>query len=152
VERSRGWFVNSAVGGEVLDSLLSQPSFKLHRYNYWRLDSAFFALPATPVTQTLAEPERAVFDVRATGPGAVLFSELYFPGWQALLTNDGNTVSIPVLPTANGCRAVGIPAAGNYRLTVWFNSRSYNWGVVVSLASSAAWLMLFTLTRVAKRR
>ena len=149
--RSGGWFVDSADGGETLDSLLNPRSYKIHRWN-WTLDNAFLGLPATPVTRTRAKPERSDFQVHATGPGVVLFSELHFPGWEASLSNGSRTVSVPVLSTANGCQAVRIPAAGDYQLTLKFDSPTFRRGIVVSLTAGAVWIMLLILTRLVARR
>ncbi len=82
--------------------------------------------------------------VSTPAPAYLLLSEVYYPGWRAMV--DGQ--SVEVLQADYLFRAVYVPA-GDHDVRLWFAPRS----VCVGLAVSAvAWLALCVLTVRAFRR
>lgn len=80
--------------------------------------------------------------VQASGPGYLVLSEVYYPGWQA----EVNGRPAPVLRANYAFRAVAIPAAGTYRVHLRYAPRSFRVGAALSLLTAAfllgggAWL------------
>jgi hypothetical protein len=100
-----------------------------------------FRVPAEPVQQTESEPEHVAFRIHAPSPGAVFISTLYYPGWQATLTTNSHSETVPLLTPA-GCQAVTVPAAGDYTLDLSFRSSAFERGWRISVASACAWTVL----------
>ena len=96
-------------------------------------DSAVISLTSyTPneLTYTYSAPEEAL----------AVFSEIYYPGWNAWLDAD-RTQSVEVLRADWTLRAAVLPA-GEHTLTMRFEPTSYKTGERVSRASSALLILL----------
>ena len=81
------------------------------------------------------EPNRLVYKVSTPKDGVVVFSEVYYPGWQA--TIDGQPVDIARADYI--LRAMNVPA-GEHTIEMWFNPQSIH--VTESIAYVALALLL----------
>jgi hypothetical protein len=81
--------------------------------------------------------------VHASGPGYLVLSEVYYPGWRA----EVNGQPAPVLRANYAFRAVEIPDAGLYRIRLRYAPPSFLAGAALSamtalcLAGGGAWLL-----------
>ena len=78
---------------------------------------------------TSYEPNRLVYKTSSAKDGVVVFSEIYYPGWQ--VTIDGQPVDI--------ARVMNIPA-GEHTIEMWFDPQSIH--VTESIAYAALALLL----------
>jgi hypothetical protein len=76
------------------------------------------------------EPERVVATVAAPAEGWLLFSDAWYPGWEA--TVDGQPA--PVERADILFRAVAVPA-GEHRVELVYRPASFRWGAVISLGA-----------------
>jgi hypothetical protein len=88
------------------------------------------------------EAARVVVEVELSGPGWLVLSDTYYPGWEA--TVDGQPTPIY---QANACvRAVRLPE-GRHEIVFRFRPRSFYWGALISGFSgallAAAWVTLY---------
>jgi hypothetical protein len=83
-------------------------------------------------------------NVRAPVDGYVVFSDVYYPGWQA--TVDGTPVAL--LRANYIFRAVPV-SAGEHQVRMWFAPRTWHVGLIVS---GLTWLGLLVWTAVALRK
>jgi len=81
------------------------------------------------------QPERIIVDVDAAADGYVVFSEVAYPGWQAMV--DG--VPVPIERANFAFRAVRVPP-GTHRVELVFEPTTWRLGLAISLASVAALL------------
>ena len=84
---------------------------------------------------TSYEPNRLVYKASTPKDGVVVFSEIYYPGWQA--TIDGQPVDIA--RTDYILRAINVPA-GEHTIEMWFDPQSIQ--VTESIAYAALALLL----------
>lgn len=84
---------------------------------------------------TAYEPNRLVYKVSAPKDGVVVFSEIYYPGWQA--TIDGQPADIARADYI--LRAMNVPA-GEHTIEMWFDPQSIH--VTESIAYVALALLL----------
>ncbi|MBN1889751.1 MAG: YfhO family protein [Thermoflexales bacterium] len=103
------------------------------------LEQPLTAPPTAPClacvyTATLAlyQPERVVVDVEASGPGWLVLTDSYYPGWRASL--DGQPVSISRADLL--FRAVPVPA-GAHRVEFIYDPLSLKLGAAISLLALA---------------
>jgi hypothetical protein len=89
------------------------------------------------------EPERVVATVIAPAEGWLLFSEAWYPGWEA--TVDGQPA--PVERADILFRAVAVPA-GEHRVELVYRPASLRWGAAISLGA----LLLLLLGRLRRLR
>ncbi len=92
------------------------------------------------VSITSWRPNRVRLKAALSRPSLVILSETNYPGWVAEV--DG--VAAPVLWVNHLLRAVPVPA-GEHEITLRFRSRTFLWGLALSLATLA--LMLIALRR-----
>ncbi len=92
------------------------------------------------VRLTSFEPNRLVVDARLKRASFIVLSEVYYPGWEALI--DGRPA--PLLRADYILRAVPVPA-GKHEIVVRFRPKVLLWGSAVSL------LALATVIAVLKR-
>ena len=88
---------------------------------------------------------RVVLDAR--GPGLLVLSEIYYPGWQ--VTVDGR--SAEVIPVHGILRGVILPA-GNHEVVFWFRPNSFFAGMAVSLVTLLATSILWLRRSFARQR
>lgn len=84
---------------------------------------------------TSYEPNRLVYKASTPKDGVVVFSEIYYPGWQA--TIDGQPVDIARVDYI--LRAINVPA-GEHTIEMWFDPQSIQ--VTESIAYAALALLL----------
>lgn len=84
---------------------------------------------------TSYEPNRLVYKASTPKDGVVVFSEIYYPGWQA--TIDGQPVDIARADYI--LRAINVPA-GEHTIEMWFDPQSIQ--VTESIAYAALVLLL----------
>ena len=84
---------------------------------------------------TSYEPNRLVYKASTPKDGVVVFSEIYYPGWQA--TIDGQPVDIARADYI--LRAINVPA-GEHTIEMWFDPQSIQ--VTESIAYAALTLLL----------
>lgn len=84
---------------------------------------------------TSYEPNRLVYKASTAKDGVVVFSEIYYPGWQA--TIDGQPVDIARADYI--LRAINVPA-GEHTIEMWFDPQSIH--VTESIAYAALTLLL----------
>lgn len=84
---------------------------------------------------TSYEPNRLVYKTSSAKDGVAVFSEIYYPGWQA--TIDGEPVDIARADYI--LRAINVPA-GEHTIEMWFNPKSIH--VTESIAYAALALLL----------
>ncbi len=82
-------------------------------------------------------PQRAVLEVTLESSGLVILSDVYYPGWQ--LTIDGQPAPIY---RVNVVMRGALVSAGRHRLVYTFVPRSFQVGLMGSIAGMAAWLSL----------
>jgi hypothetical protein len=90
-------------------------------------------LPAQPPSDATAEvmtftPERIVITTRSSAPGILSISQIYYPGWQAMI--EGSNVEIMRADTA--LMAVSVPA-GEHTIQLIYDPVSYKLGALVSI-------------------
>ena len=86
-------------------------------------------------------------DVATAGPGFLVLSEVWYPGWRATV----NGTAVPVLRVDGSLRAVPVPA-GESTVEMWYAPRSWRWGLALAglgLVSMVALLVLDRRGRVA---
>ncbi|MCQ8279570.1 hypothetical protein NFI95_14080 [Acetobacteraceae bacterium KSS8] len=85
---------------------------------------------APSVTVLKARPTRIALSVRSDGPGWVLVTDAFFPGWSATL--DGRPIR--VFPAQLLAKAMAVPA-GQHVLVLRYRSAPFEIGLVLSLIS-----------------
>jgi hypothetical protein len=86
-------------------------------------------------------PDCVRVDATVAEPGGLLvLSDLYYPGWQAVMETDGGSGSrpVPILRTNRVMRGVPLPP-GKHRVTFSYRPASVMWGAAVS---GTAWIGL----------
>ncbi len=82
-------------------------------------------------------PQCALLEVTLDSPGLVILSDVYYPGWQ--LTDNDHPA--PVY-RVNGFMRGAVVSAGRHHLVYSYAPRSFQIGLIVSVAGLAAWLLL----------
>lgn len=99
-------------------------------------------LPATPATIIESTPQRVVIDATAKQSGVLIFGEMNYPGWKALV--DGEPT--PII-TANAIwRGVVIPA-GRHEVEFLFQPTRLYWGLAGTGLAIAISILLLFITR-----
>jgi Bacterial membrane protein YfhO len=99
------------------------------------------ASPGTVEISSL-EPNRLALNARIVRPTFVVVSEVFYPGWEALV--DGQPV--PLLEADYILRAVPVPA-GQHIIELRYRPASLKWGLAASLISVAGVVLFLVLTR-----
>ncbi|MBN2548594.1 MAG: YfhO family protein [Anaerolineales bacterium] len=84
-------------------------------------------------------------EVAAAGPGLLVLSEIFYPGWQALL--DGRRTDIQAVKGI--LRGVVLPE-GDHQVVFAFHPGSVYVGALLTLAALVYWLVRFTQRRASK--
>jgi hypothetical protein len=98
--------------------------------------------PAGTAKIILHEPHRVKLAVELARPSFVVLSEIFYAGWEAFI--DGKAA--PILTGDHVLRAVPVPA-GNHTVEFHYRSKTFQWGLAVSLLSLAALGIAMILTR-----
>lgn len=162
----RAWVVHQARLGSDVESALAQiqsPDFgplttvMLLDNEEWQVATPFGplgdALPATAsqATITRANASTLEIDVNAAAPGYVVLSELWYPGWQATVNQEGQRTSVAVLHANGSLRAIPIPA-GDSTIHLSFQPTSWRWGQILASIAILAMTILLVSTRQIQRR
>ena len=103
-----------------------------------------------------ARPARIVFDrgesIELTGTAdsasVLVLSDLHYPGWEAVVTQDGKSRSVPIERAFGHWRAVEIAKAGVYRVTFTYRPDSFRLGWQITLGALLIWTIGFVMTVV----
>lgn len=87
-------------------------------------------------TMTTYSPNQVTYQVSVDQDSLLVFNEVFFPGWQAVV--DGKRESVNEV--CNGLRGLNV-AAGNHSIEMSFRPHSFYWGLGISLASTALFLL-----------
>jgi uncharacterized membrane protein len=86
---------------------------------------------------------RVAMEVETEGPGWLVLSDTYYPGWEA--TVDGEQTRIY---QANGCvRAVPIEAGGRHEVVFRFRPRPFYQGALISGVSGVVWVAAWVVLK-----
>lgn len=94
-----------------------------------------------------SQPDRLGLEVALESPGLVVIADTYYPGWKASV--DGEPASI--FPANLLFRAVYVPA-GEHRVALSYEPRSFRFGVVLFALGAAVALLMLLRGRVAGLR
>ncbi len=94
---------------------------------------------AGPVTWELFEPDHRRLRVTTGGPGLLIVSENWFPGWVADVNGEPATVHRASLTL----QAVEIPAAGSHTVTLRFTAPTVRSALRISVAAAVITILLF---------
>jgi hypothetical protein len=103
--------------------------------------------PAGTATIILHEPHRVTVAVELARPSFVVLSEVFYPGWEAFI--DGKAA--PILRGDHVLRTVPVPA-GKHTVEFRYRSKTFQWGLAVSLLSLAALGIAMVMTRPSPSR
>ncbi|MCH7989208.1 MAG: hypothetical protein IID46_08670 [Planctomycetes bacterium] len=98
---------------------------------------------ATPLHNLVDRGEFVEIRGKTDSPAVLFLSDLYYPGWNALLTQSGSTREATIEPAFGNWRAVFIPQKGDFRVTFSFQPESFQIGRHISLATGVLWLIGF---------
>jgi hypothetical protein len=101
--------------------------------------------PATPPSRaqvTARSANRLSVETETVGPGFLVLSEVWYPGWRATV----NGAPVPVLRVNGSLRAVPVPA-GASTVELWYAPRSWRWGLALAGVGLAGVVALVVLDR-----
>ncbi|MEW4569935.1 hypothetical protein AB1L88_18890 [Tautonia sp. JC769] len=102
---------------------------------------------ARPIELRMRSPEHLELSVAAEGPGLVLVTQLDYPEWAAsLIDAEGAANPVPVDGVLGGWQGVAVPGPGSWTIRLTYEGRAERWGLVVSSAAWAAWLVGVAVT------
>jgi hypothetical protein len=136
-----------------LDALGSRPfrvslrkgdmcSARIDSFRFARLPQSSGEGEAGTVTIISREPNRLLLSAKIERPSFVVFSEVFYPGWEALV--DGQPA--PVFAGDFILRAVPV-LSGNHSIELRFRPRILLWGLIASLASTCMVFLLILRLR-----
>jgi hypothetical protein len=163
----RAWVVHQAkLASDVADALaqIQAPDFDplttviLLDNAEWQGATPFGPLPDAPpadssqVTVSAINNSAMTLVVDAAAPGFLVLSELWYPGWQAIIYGTDHTTRLDVLHANGSLRAVPVPAG---RSTVEVHFRPAGWRLGRALAGIGLIViaaMIFTAQRSRHRQ
>ena len=89
---------------------------------------------AIPVSELVDRGESVEISGRTDGAAVLLLSDLYYPGWNAVLTQSGASVTVPIEPAFGHWRAVFIPQKGRFQIRFQYQPESFAVGWQISMA------------------
>jgi len=87
-----------------------------------------------------SEGETVVVTGTADSPGVVVLSDWKYPGWEAELTQRGETHRVPIESAFGEWRAITVPHPGEYDITFRYRPASFRVGLEVSFGTLGLWL------------
>jgi hypothetical protein len=103
-------------------------------------------LPANPVSINYSSPDLIEANTKITVPGWLVFSELWYPGWQATV----NGRPQPVEKVNGLLRGIYLGRPGEYQVSVTYHPKSVVWGkwisaiTLVIVLTAGGWLVYRT--------
>ena len=94
---------------------------------------------AVPLAVASDSGESLTIDGVASTPSLLIVSDLYYPGWSAVLEQNGKMETVAVEKAFGACRAIAIPASGPFRILLRFEPPSFRAGLMVSVLGVAIW-------------
>lgn len=93
------------------------------------------------------DPDRVVVRANLAGPGMLVLSDAYFPGWE--VTDNGTPwYAIPVF---GGLRGVAL-GAGRHQIEFSYRPRSFLYGALITLLAGVIWLGIGVVVLRSRRR
>jgi len=96
-----------------------------------------------PVSIAASQPDRLVVDADLTTPGLLIFSEVNYPGWRAIV----NGAPVPIVEVNGLLRGVVLPS-GQAHVEMTFQPVSLRIGLTLSMMGVTACLLLMIWSRV----
>jgi len=125
----RAWVIPASAAGAFLEPA-DGAAWPAQLSNLAETAARQLAAGGSEVTITDYQPNRIRADVRLEQSGLLVFSELWYPGWQA----DVDGKPRPVQPVAGLLRGVALEA-GAHRVDIEYAPASLAWGTRISLAA-----------------
>jgi hypothetical protein len=119
--------------------LVNQNDINLSKYN--SVDS----LPLNLIQCIEYTENEQKFNVNSPKPTIMVFSEIYYPEWEA--TIDGNQV--PVILVNHSLRAIEMPV-GKHQVVMKYSTKQFNFGAIVSSLSLLSAIILIVAFRKEK--
>ena len=92
-------------------------------------------------TLTRESPERIICETRVECASLLIVSDLYYPGWEVVVDNGVKQSNQEMYRAFKAWRAVLLPAAGEYRVTMDYRPVSFQWGKWISLVAASIWIL-----------
>lgn len=89
------------------------------------------------INVSLAEPSKLLLEIKNSHPGYLVFADVWYPGWQAIVDDEPT----PVLHANYLFRAVGLPS-GDHEVIIAYKPAGFYWGAVISGLAFASLLIL----------
>ena len=99
----------------------------------------------------VAEPSGVELDVRLASRGLVVLSDVYYPGWRAEVTTNGQTHELPIYRTNRVMRGVYLEP-GAHRLVFTYRPASVAWGAAISGCTALLLLLAASFRHWRSRR
>ncbi|MHC4941730.1 MAG: YfhO family protein [Planctomycetota bacterium] len=92
------------------------------------------------------EDEYVRLSVETQGQGLLVFTDNYFPGWEAYV--DGEKT--PIFVTTGTFRAVPIASDGKHEVVFRFEPQSFQWGLYIALVSAVIAILFAAIPRLTR--
>ena len=91
--------------------------------------------------------------VRGTADSAcvLVLSDMFYPGWEAVLRQESTTCSVAIQQAFGGWRAVAIPNAGPYEVEFTYEPAAFRIGLLISSGTFVLWLVGCAVTTIVLR-
>ena len=106
---------------------------------------------AVPLSILSDTGESLTIEGVASRPSVLIVSDLYYPGWYAVLEQRGKADAVKVEKAFGAYRAIAIPKAGAFRLELSFEPPSFRAGLIVSALGVAIWFASVAIVLVSQR-
>lgn len=97
-------------------------------------------------------PEHLAMDVTVEEPSLLVVTDLYYPGWEATVTDSGGTKPIPLLKLFGAWRGVKLSKAGNYRIEMKYRCEPLRRGAIVGGMIVVVWALVLAALFARSRR
>jgi hypothetical protein len=146
-DHPRAWIVHEAVVNPDRDAVyaaLAAPDFDPRRVAYvpTPIDVATNQV-FEPVSIAASQPDRLAVDADLATPGLLIFSEVNYPGWRAIV----NEAPAPIVEVNGLLRGVVLPG-GQAHVELTFQPVSLWVGLILSIVGVTACLLLMIWSRV----
>ena len=107
---------------------------------------------AVPLTVISDSGESLTIEGVAAKPSVLIVSDLYYPGWYAVLEQEGKAETVMVEKAFGACRAIAIPKTGPFRLLLRFEPTSFKAGLMISALGVAIWFTCVGIVMISHRK